>query len=411
MMATSSATSGDGMSFEAQITRISAVIKSRVNALVDRLREREKSLLKELEEVLRKYKQEKETEAQSASELKKLIDFTQENITSEILRVCQDAMVETAKKRLEEIESELSSKHISFDSDSTLLDKISRFGEITVCNSIGSCLPVVDYKDKVRPVVSVGGRGSGEGQFNNPFGVVFDSKTNNIYVADQSNNRVQVFDKDGKYLFKFGDIDGPGKMKSPLCIAIYKEKVFVTQHQGVLVFDLKGNFIIQIGDTGSGEGQFNNPYGITVNEYNGDIYVCDSSNKRIQIFSENYSFKSQFGKETLQSPTDIQLTRDNIYVLFDAKPFLTIFNYNFTPVQNIISNSISNYLNCPFSFVIDGAGNIIVSDQGLNSVFIFNQQGELLHSLKDGISKPMGVCIGSKGRIIVVGFNGGLFIF
>ena len=401
------------MSFGAQITRISAVIKSRVNALVDRLREREKSLLKELEEILSKYKQEKEREAQSASELKKLIDFTQENITSEILRVCQDAIVETAKKRLKEIESELSSKHISFDSDSTLLDKISRFGEITVCNSIGSCLPVVDYKDKVRPVVSVGSEGSSDGQFSNPFGVVFNSKTNNIYVAEQSNNRVQVFDKDGKYLFKFGDMDGPGKMKYPLCIAIYKEKVFVTQYQGgcVLVFDLKGNFIFQIGNTGSGEGQFNTPYGITVNEYNGDIYVCDSSNKRIQIFSENYSFKSQFGKETLQSPTDIQLTRDNIYVLSHIKPFLTIFNYNFTPVQNIISNSISNYLNRPFSFVIDGAGNFIISDNVLNSVFVFNQQGELLHSLKDSISKPMGVCIDSKGRIIVVGYNQILLIF
>ena len=401
------------MSFEAQITRISAVIKSRVNALVDRLREREKSLLKELEEILSKHKQEKEREAQSASELKKLIDFTQENITSEILRVCHDAMVETAKKRLKEIESELSSKHISFDSDSTLLDKISRFGEITVCNSIGSCLPVVDYKDKVRPVVSVGSEGSSEGQFNLPFGVVFNSKTNNIYVADQYNNRVQVFDKDGKYLFKFGDMDGPGKMKSPLCIAINKEKVFVTQYHGgcVLVFDLKRNFIIQIGNTGSGEGQFNNPCGITVNEYNGDIYVCDFSNKRIQIFSENYLFKSQFGKETLQSPTDIQLTRDNIYVLSYKKPFLTIFNYNFTPVQNIISNSISNYLKSPHCFVLDGAGNIIVSDHGLNSVFVFNQQGELLHSLKDSISKPIGVCIDSKGRIIVVGHSQILLIF
>ena len=399
------------MSFEAQITRISAVIKTRVNALVDRLREREKSLLKEWEEILSKYKQEKEREAQGASELKKLIDFTQENITSEILRVCQDAMVKTAKKRLKEIESELSSKHISFDSDSTLLDKISRFGEITVCDSIDSCLPVVDYKDKVRPVVSVGGRSSSEGQFSNPFGAAFDSKTNNIYVADHSNNRVQVFDKDGKYLFKFGDMDDPGKMKSPLCIAIYKEKVFVTQLQGVLVFDLKGNFIFQIGNTGSGEGQFNSPCGNTVNEYNGDIYVCNSSNNRIQIFSENYSFKSQFGKGTLQSPTDIQLTRDNIYVLSYTKPFLAIFNYNFTPVQNIISNSISNYLKSPYCFVIDGAGNIIISDQGLNSVFIFNQQGELLHSLKDSISKPMGVCIDSKKRIIVVGHSQILLIF
>ena len=127
-------------------------------------------------------------------------------------------------------------------------------------------------------------------------------------------------------------MDGPGKMKSPLCIAIYKEKVFVTQHQGgcVLVFDFKGNFIIQIGNTGSGEGQFNRPYGITVNEYNGDIYVCDSSNKRIQIFSENYSFKSQFGNETLQSPTDIQLARDNIYVFISvlSKHHISLININ-----------------------------------------------------------------------------------
>ena len=68
----------------------------------------------------------------------------------------------------------------------------------------------------MRPVVSVGSEGSSEGQFSTPFGVVFDSKTNNIYVADQCNNRVQVFDKDGKYLFKFGDMNGPGKTKSPL---------------------------------------------------------------------------------------------------------------------------------------------------------------------------------------------------
>ena len=126
-------------------------------------------------------------------------------------------------------------------------------------------------------------------------------------------------------------MDGPGKMKYPLCIAIYKEKLFVTQLQGgcVLVFDLKGNFIFQIGNTGSAEGQFNNPRGITVNEYNGDIYVCDLSNKRIQIFSENYSFKSQFGKETLQSPIDIQLTRDNIYVLSYIKAFSNYFQLQF----------------------------------------------------------------------------------
>ena len=346
------------------------------------------------------------------SELNKVINFTQETITSEMLRVCHDSMVETARKRLKEIESELSSKQISFDSDSTLLDRISHFGKITV-SPVDSCLPVVGYKEKVRPVVSIGSSGSSEGQFNLPFGVVSDYRTNNIYVGDQSNNRVQVFDEDGKYLFKFGDMNGPGKMNCPLCIAIYKEKVFVTQVQigCVLVYGLNGNFIIQIGNQGSGEGQFNRPHGISIDRNNGDIYVCDTGNKRIQILSENYSFKSQFGKETLQSPTDVQLTRDNIYVLSNTKPFLITFNYNLSPIQNIVCNSISNYLKCPYCFMLDGAGNIIISDQGSNTVFIFNQQGEILHSLKEGISQPMGVSIDYKGRIIVVGYNYRLLIF
>ena len=400
------------MSFEAQVARISTDIKSRINALIDRLKDREKSLLKELKEILDKHQQEKEKESQCVSELNKVINFAQETITSEILRVCHDSMVETARKRLKEIESELSSKQISFDSDTTLLDRISHFGKITV-SPVDSCLPVVDYKEKVSPVVSIGSNGSSEGQFDLPFGVVSDYRTNNIYVAEERNHRVQVFDEDGKYLFKFGDMNGPGKMNCPLCIAIYKEKVFVTQVQAgcVLVYGLNGNFIIQIGNQGSGERQFNRPRGITIDRNNGDIYVCDTGNKRIQIFSENYSLKSQFGKETLQSPTDVQLTRDIIYVLSNTKPFLITFNYNLSPIQNTVCNSISNYLKCPYCLMLDGAGNIIISDYGSNTVFIFNQQGEILHSLKEGIYQPMGVSIDYKGRIIVVGYNYRLLLF
>ena len=61
---------------------------------------------------------------------------------------------------------------------------------------------------------------------------------------------------------------------------------------------------------GSGELQFNCPYGLSADEYNNDIYICDYNNHRIQIISENLQFKSQFCKDTLHYPRDIEHYKD-----------------------------------------------------------------------------------------------------
>ena len=229
-------------------------------------------------------------------------------------------------------------------------------GRLTVTNStsVVSSLPVVDYEGKVTPVLNIGRASGGkEGEFSNPYGVAVHYQTGNIFVADLINNRVQVFDKDGKYLYKFGDRDGAGKMNSPLCIAFYQNKVFVSQNGAgcFIVYDLNGTFLKQIGTPGNGEGQLKSPYGITINESNGNIFVCDNSNTRVQIFSKDFLFKSQFGKGILKSPSDIKLTNEYIYVLSYTNPFLYSFNYNLTQVQNAVLNSISKHLKNPIHSV------------------------------------------------------------
>ena len=117
--------------------------------------------------------------------------------------------------------------------------------------------------------MSTGNQGSGRGEFISPWGVVVEQKSENIYVADQCNQRVQVFTREAKYLFEFGS----DKMEYPLCVAIYKYRVFVTQAGGscLLVYDLNGKFIQQVGTPGSKEGQFNHPYGIAICPTNGDV--------------------------------------------------------------------------------------------------------------------------------------------
>ena len=56
-------------------------------------------------------------------------------------------------------------------------------------------------------VKSWGEKGTGPGQFRMPHAIVID-RNNNVYVADRSNRRVQVFDTDGKFLRMF-TIDVP----------------------------------------------------------------------------------------------------------------------------------------------------------------------------------------------------------
>ena len=209
-------------------------------------------------------------------------------------------------------------------------------------------------------------------------------------------------------MFNFGEI-----IDAALCIAISKEKVFVSQ-DGLgcfSVFDMNGTLLKQIGTPGSGNGQFNNPRGIAINESNDDIYVCDYSNKRIQIFSKDYSYKSQFGNPIINSPSDIQLTKDNIYILSHQNPFLFIFNYDYQYMKNTISTSISKYIKQPLAFKIDGAGNFIILDNGNNSIYIFDNYFTLLHQINEEISEPRGVTIDSNGRILVVGHNHRLLIF
>ena len=400
--------STETVSLDDQLSQIKTKIETYFQLLMNSLKERERQLLTELEEIVSSLRREKDQQKQSLSEIEYLLKQTQENIHSNVLKEAQIGIVKILKQQQREIESNLNSKRFSFNFDDTLLDKIKLFGNITVVNSTDSCLPVVKYKDKVRPVMCMGDvAGNSVGQFYNPWGVEVDNKTGNIYVADQSNNRVQMFDENLNYLSKIGQIN------SPLCITISKGKVFVSQGgpNCFSVFDMKGTLLKQIGTTGSGDGQFKNPRGIAINAFNDDIYVCDLSNKRIQIFSKDYSYKSQFGNPIINHPSDIQLTKDNIYVLSHHNPFLFIFNYNYQYLKNIISTSLSKYMKQPLAFKIDGAGNFVILDNGNNSIYIFDNNFTLLHQINEEISEPRGVTIDSNGRILVVGYNHRLLIF
>ena len=259
-----------------------------------------------------------------------------------------------------------------------------------------------EYEGKTQSIISACNRGSNE-QLNNPLGVTIDHSTGNIYVVDQLGHCVDVFDNTAKYLFKFGDSRGEGEMYFPISLAISCDTVLISQsNDHILVYQLDGKFVSRIGHSGSGNLQFNNPFGLTTDESNNDIYICDCSNNRIQIISQNFQYKSQFGKDLLHIPRDIKLYKDNIFIIDESNPCLHIFNKDLELQKSVITRGRGQQVINPYFFFIDRFGNILISDFDSNSILILNSEFEFIHKFSTS-NQPMGITMDKEDRIIVVG--------
>ena len=133
-----------------------------------------------------------------------------------------------------------------------------------------------------------GNKGSGNGQFNYPRDIACD-RNGCVYVADNSNYRVQVFTPDGGYVRQFGKKgNGNEEIDAPVSICVdSNDLVYIGQiNNCISVFTSEGKFLKFLGSRrsrGSEPGQLRQPFGITVDQC-GVLYVSNYGNKRLQIF-------------------------------------------------------------------------------------------------------------------------------
>ena len=298
---------------------------------------------------------------------------------------------------LKSIKTPIEPKLVNFECDSNkMLAELNNLGKLV------DKVSGIDYKSKKQPLVSVCEKGRGKEQLNCPRGVTVDNETGNIYIADHYNNCVKVFDSTGKYLFKFGDNEGEGKIYLPLCVAICGDRILISQRSHcILNYQLNGKFISKIGKYGNGELEFNCPFGLTIDESNGNIYVSDYINNRIQILSQDFRFISQFGKDILKSPRDVRLSKEYIFVLDGSNPCLHLFSYNHILQKSVISRGEGMQVIYPCFFFIDQTDNILISDCDSHSIHIFNKEFQLIHEISVS-PNPMGITVDKRGRVIVV---------
>jgi subtilisin family serine protease len=154
-------------------------------------------------------------------------------------------------------------------------------------------------------VLKYGATGAGDGQFSQPFGMGRHPTLNTFAVADTANNRVQVFTFDettGAISFqtRFGSLGtGNGQFNNPYGVAIDpvgRINVVDTRNHRVQIFSGAGAHIVSFGSFGTLQGRFNLPKGIAVDAI-GIVYIADTDNNRVQAFNGAGSFLWSLGSE------------------------------------------------------------------------------------------------------------------
>ena len=217
-------------------------------------------------------------------------------------------------------------------------------GRLFVADTLNHRIQVLDSSAlTVLGTIGVSGvSGSDNAHLNQPGGVAFDALIDHLFVADTGNDRIQVFDaKSFAYVATIG----------------------VT------------------GVTGTDNVHFNQPSSAQVNPANGQLYVADSGNHRVQIFdapslgyvgtigapgvtgTDNGHFNLPRDAELNPSVGQIMVadSGNSRVQLFDAKTF----NYAGTIGGSGLSPALNTYVGTPVTAAFDPATNLVlVADAG-----------------------------------------------
>jgi DNA-binding beta-propeller fold protein YncE len=175
-----------------------------------------------------------------------------------------------------------------------------------------------------------------------PGGVAIDRENRFLYVADSGNDVVDVFDADNfKLLRQLGkpsrkhEQTDPGTFSLPESVAVDRDgNVYVTDtfNNRIEIFDADGQFINMFGKNGDGPADFERPKGIAV-DCDGHIWVVDAAQNLVKVFNQQGRLLIYFGGQgnypgQFMGPWGIAIDQSNRVVVSETFPGrVQVFRY------------------------------------------------------------------------------------
>ena len=268
-----------------------------------------------------------------------------------------------------------------------------------------------------------GSKGSGEGQFQHPVAISVDYR-GRVFVADQVNDRVQQFDQQGDYVRQFGSA-GSGEGQFDF---VYPADIETDEAGNLWITDANNGRIRQwampeeeivapiatFGTTGSGNGQFQHGPGGVDRDSQGNFWVADTRNQRIQKFDEDFSYLSQIAKTGAGENHQIYASalavdsKDNVWIADWGHHRVEVFDKNGAFVRRFGTEGAgSGQFKLPEGIAIDAADNVYVADHGNGRVQKFDKEGKYLKTIGSKGSNP-GQLLGPEA--LDVAPNGNLWV-
>jgi DNA-binding beta-propeller fold protein YncE len=149
-------------------------------------------------------------------------------------------------------------------------------------------------------------------------------RDDNVWITDIGHHLVTKFDRDGKVLLTLGKKDQPGdgtdQFNKPTDVAVAASgDIYISDGYGnsrVIKFTKDGTFLKEWGKKGTGDGEFNIPHVICLDD-KGRVYVGDRENKRVQLFDADGKYLGQW-KDT-GAPYGLFLSSGSRALVADGK--------------------------------------------------------------------------------------------
>lgn len=229
-----------------------------------------------------------------------------------------------------------------------------------------------------------------------------------------------------RQLFTFGSSgNGNGQFDFPQSVAINRTLGLIyvsdTNNHRIQVFTLNGTYIGQWGALGAGNGQLNAPGGIAIAESTGTVYVADYGNNRVQYFSALGAYAGKWGTFGVGNG---QFTGPNGIAFHAPTGTVYVSEFGGNRVQYFTAAGVflgkwgsNSVFSSPGAVAVDpDANRVFVTEYNGGEVQRFSLAGDAQASWTENrpgvlFSQPAGVAVDDAGRVIVADRTAPISVF